>query len=108
MYCINYIGVTKSDFTGYGPFLFIFTIVLIAFGIICIFWQNEIAQLIYASLAALLFSIYLIFDTQMILGRFQLRYSLDDAYFAAIMLYIDIMQIFLQVLRILVLVQGRR
>lgn len=58
-------------------------------------------HLVYACLSALLFSIYLVFDTQMVLGKFQNEYSLDDAYFAAIQLYIDIIQIFLQILSIL-------
>jgi FtsH-binding integral membrane protein len=91
MYNFANSGVTKSDFTGCGPYLFVVTIVMIIFGIVCIFWSNPIVQLVYASLAALLFSVYLIFDTQMVLGRFRFSYTLDDAYFAAIMLYIDIM-----------------
>jgi hypothetical protein len=95
------IGVTKSDLTGCAPFLFIFTFIMIAFGIVCIFWKNPIVQLIYACLAALLYAIYLVFDTQMVLGKYTNAYTLDDAYFAAIQLYIDIIEIFLQVLRIL-------
>ena len=95
------IGVTKSDFTGCGPYLFIISLVLLCFGIACIFWRNPIVHLIYSCLAGLLFSIYLVFDTQMVLGKGKYSYTLDDAYFAAIQLYIDIIEIFLQVLRIL-------
>lgn len=65
-----YLGVTKTDLTGCGPYLFILCLVLIVFGIVCIFWKNPIAHLVYACLAALLFSVYLIFDTQMVLGKF--------------------------------------
>lgn len=86
----NYSGVTKSDLTGLGPYLLVLTLVLIVFGIVCIFWKNPIAHLIYACLSALLFSVYLLFDTQLVLGKFKNAYSLDDAYFAAIQLYIDI------------------
>jgi FtsH-binding integral membrane protein len=93
--------VTKTDLTGCGPYLFIFLLIMFIFGIVCIFWRNPIVQLVYACLAALLYGIYLIFDTQMVLGKFQNAYSLDDAYFAAIQLYIDIIEIFLQILRIL-------
>lgn len=92
---------TKTDLTGCGPYLFILCLVLLVFGIVCIFWKNPIVHLVYACLSALLFSIYLVFDTQMVLGKFQNEYSLDDAYFAAIQLYIDIIQIFLQILSIL-------
>ncbi len=58
------------------------------------------AQLIYACLGALLFSIYLIYDTQLILGKGQYSYSLDDAYLAAIQLYLDVINLFLNILRI--------
>ena len=71
------------------------------FGIILIFWKNPIAHLIYACLGALLFSIYLIFDTQLILGKGQYSYSLDDAYLAAIQLYMDIINLFLYLLQII-------
>jgi FtsH-binding integral membrane protein len=98
---IGYIGITKTDFTNFGPYLMVFCMVLFLFGIVLIFWRNEVAHLIYACLAALLFSVYLIFDTQMILGRGQFSYGLDDAYFAAMQLYTDIVQLFLQILQIL-------
>lgn len=101
MYPYPYVVFSKTDFTGCGPYLFIISLVLLIFGIVCIFWKNPIAHLIYSCLAALMFSIYLVFDTQMVLGRGQFQYTLDDAYLAAIQLYIDIIQIFLQILQIL-------
>ena len=76
-------------------------IVLILFGIITIFWRNPIVQLIYACLGALVFSIYLIYDTQLVIGKGQFSYSLDDAYLAAIQLYLDIINLFLFILQIL-------
>jgi hypothetical protein len=82
--------VTKNDFTSFGPYLFVLCIVLMIFGIVCMFWQNAIVQLIYSCLSALLFSFYLIFDTQLVIGKGNYSYSLDDAYMASIQLYIDI------------------
>jgi len=82
--------VTKSDFTTIGPYLFVLCIVLMIFGIVSIFWRDPIVQLIYSCLSALLFSIYLIFDTQLVIGKGTYSYSLDDAYMASIQLYIDI------------------
>jgi FtsH-binding integral membrane protein len=86
--------------TSCGPYLMVFGLVLLVFGIVAIFWRDPIVQLIYSCLSALLFGVYLIFDTQLVLGRFQNAYSLDDAYFAAIQIYIDIIQLFLHILRI--------
>ena len=82
------------------------TLLLFCFGIVLIFWKNPIAHLVYSCLAGLLFCIYLVFDTQMVLGKGKYAYTLDDAYFAAIQLYIDIIEIFLQILRILSYVDG--
>jgi FtsH-binding integral membrane protein len=78
-----------------------FSIMLLCFGIGLIFWKNSTAQLVYACLGAFLFSIYIIFDTQLIVGRHTFSYSLDDAYFAAINLYLDIINLFLFILQIL-------
>ena len=75
--------------------------VLIIFGIVTIFWRNPIVQLIYACLGALLFSIYLIYDTQLVIGKGTFSYSLDDAYLAAIQLYLDVINLFLFILQIL-------
>lgn len=95
------IGVTKTDLTGLGPYLMVICLVLFVFGIVCIFWRDPLVQLIYSCLSALLFSVYLVFDTQLVLGKGQYSYTLDDAYLAAIQLYIDIMELFLNILRIL-------
>ncbi len=94
-------GVTKSDLTGMGPYLLVLSLVLIVFGIVAIFWRDPIVQLIYSCLAALLFSVYLVFDTQLVLGKGKYSYTLDDSYLAAIQLYIDIIELFLNILRIL-------
>ena len=91
---------TKTDFTTCGPYLLMIVMVLMIFGIVAIFWRNSIFQLIYACLGALVFSIYLIYDTQLILGKGTYSYSLDEAYLAAIQLYMDIINIFLFILQI--------
>ena len=94
------LGLTKTDFTGCGPYLMIFCVVMMIFGIVAIFWRDPIVHLVYSCLSALLFAFYLVFDTQLILGRGEISFSLDDAYLAAIMLYIDIIQLFLHILQI--------
>ena len=92
---------TKTDFTTCGPYLMMILMVLIIFGIVTIFWRNPIVQLIYACLGALIFSIYLIYDTQLVIGKGTFSYSLDDAYLAAIQLYLDVINLFLFILQIL-------
>lgn len=76
-------------------------LLLLIFGIIAIFWRDPIVQLVYSCLGAFVFAIYLVYDTQLVLGTKRYSYSLDDAYLAAIQLYLDIINLFLNILRIL-------
>ena len=57
--------------------------------------------LVYCVAGALLFSFYLIYDTQLIIGgNHKHHFSIDDYCMAAINLYIDIIQLFLWLLQI--------
>lgn len=101
MYVDCDLGNTSSDLTGCGVYLMILGFIMLIFGIVAIFWRDPIVQLVYSCLSAFLFAIYLVFDTQLVLGRGQYSYTLDDAYLAAIQLYLDIVELFLNILRIL-------
>lgn len=94
---------TKYDFTGLGPYLLSFLLVLIFFGILCIFIQDQIVNLVYSCLGAVLFSFYIIFDTQLIIGGKNKRYTYgdEDYIFAALSLYLDIINLFLYILDII-------
>ncbi|XP_076453208.1 protein lifeguard 1-like [Babylonia areolata] len=93
---------TKWDFTMFGGLLFVFIIVLICLGFLCLIIQNRYLSLVYASLGALLFSAYLVFDTQLMLGG-KHKYSLspEEYIFAALNLYLDIINLFLYILSII-------
>jgi FtsH-binding integral membrane protein len=56
---------------------------------------------LYCSLACILFGIYLVIDTQLIVGGRRYALSMDDYVAGALMLYIDIIQMFLYILSIL-------
>lgn len=53
---------TKFDFTVCNGVLFVALILFTLFGIVSIFWNGPIIRLVYASIGALLFSIYLIYE----------------------------------------------
>ncbi|XP_062987462.1 protein lifeguard 1-like [Elgaria multicarinata webbii] len=89
---------TKYDFTSCWGLLSVCLMVLLIFAILCIFIQNRLLQIIYASLGALLFTCFLAVDTQMILGNKQLAISPEEYIFAALNLYTDIINIFLYIL----------
>ena len=49
----------------------------------------------------LLYSIYLIYDTQLIIGNKENRLDYDDYILGALMLYLDIINLFIYLLQIL-------
>lgn len=93
---------TKWDFTMMGGILFVAVLILLLFGIVAIFVHNKILELVYASLGALIFSIYLIYDTQLMMGgKHKYSISPEEYIFAALNLYIDIINIFMYILAII-------
>jgi FtsH-binding integral membrane protein len=96
-----YAACTKTDFTKCGGFLMICLVVLISGGIVAFFFRNKILNLILSVLGVIIFGIYLIFDIQLLLGNKKNKFSKDDYVLAAMMLYIDIIQIFLYLLQII-------
>lgn len=97
---------TKWDFTMFGGILFVFLIVLLCFGLLCAIIQNRYATLAYASIGALIFAAYLVFDTQLMMGgKHKYSISPEEYIFAALNLYLDIINLFLFILTI---VQGSR
>ena len=91
---------TKSDFTGMGVYLFAALMVLMIFGLFCWVFPSKIMEQVYCCLGILLFSFYLIYDTQLIMGKGELRLGVDDYVFAALNLYLDIIQLFLYILQL--------
>nr|XP_018898131.1 PREDICTED: protein lifeguard 1 isoform X3 [Bemisia tabaci]XP_018898132.1 PREDICTED: protein lifeguard 1 isoform X3 [Bemisia tabaci] len=93
---------TKIDFTVMGGALFIAVLILMLFGLVAIFFPGKTITLVYASGGAFIFSLYLIYDTQMMLGGNH-KYSIspEDYVFAVLSLYMDIINIFINILTIL-------
>lgn len=56
----------------------------------------------YASIGALVFSLYLVYDTQLMMGgKHKYSISPEEYIFAALNLYLDIINIFLYILTII-------
>ncbi|KAG0728424.1 Protein lifeguard 1 [Chionoecetes opilio] len=91
---------TKYDFTGCGIYLFVAAMVMFIFGIIAIFTYSKILYTIYSAGIALLFSMYLVFDTQMIVGGRKHEMSPEEHIFGAVCLYLDVVYIFISLLSI--------
>lgn len=97
---------TKYDFTMMGGVLLVALVIFILFGFLAIFIRTQILYIFYAAIGALLFSIFLIYDTQLMLGgKHKCAISPEEYIFAALNLYLDIINIFTY---ILMLVGGSR
>lgn len=89
---------TKYDFTSWMPYLFGALWVLIIFGFMSAFFPHSSGvELGYGIVAALIFSGYILVDTQLIIRH----YHVEEEIAAAISLYLDILNLFLAILRIL-------
>ena len=87
---------TKKDFSFMGKFLFIALIIMIVAGISNIFIQSSMMQLVIASVGALLFSAFILYDTQNII-----KGNYDSPVEAALSLYLDFFNLFISLLQIL-------
>lgn len=86
------------DFHFLGPILFTSLMVLILFGLLQMFFPlGPISQTIYGGLSALLFSAYIVYDTDQLIKR----YTYDQFIWASVALYLDIINLFISVLHIL-------
>ncbi|KAF2175756.1 transmembrane BAX inhibitor motif-containing protein-like protein 4 [Zopfia rhizophila CBS 207.26] len=89
---------SKYDFTSWTPYLFGALWVLILFGFMAMFFPySSKVELGYGIIAALIFSGYILVDTQLIMRH----YHVEEEIAAAISLYLDIINLFLAILRIL-------
>jgi protein lifeguard len=89
---------SKYDFTSWMPYLFGSLWILIIFGFMSAFFPHgKTIELIYGAVAALIFSGYILVDTQLVMRH----YNVEEEIAAAISLYLDILNLFLAILRIL-------
>lgn len=93
-----YAYTTKQDFTMMGGILFVISAVFFMFGFFLLFTNIYFLHVIYSALGVILYGVYLIYDTQLILGGKHQELSIDDYIVGALMLYLDIIMIFLYIL----------
>jgi len=93
---------TKIDFTACRGVMFCILMVFLLCGIIMIFLPyNRYAEIGIGAAGASIFSVYLIIDTQMIMGgHHKYKLSPEEYVMAAIAIYLDILNIFLYILKI--------
>ncbi|KAL1859509.1 hypothetical protein VTK73DRAFT_7584 [Phialemonium thermophilum] len=89
---------TRYDFTSWMPYLFGALWGLVLWGFIYMFFPyTSTGELIYGGLAALIFCGYILVDTQLVLRK----HHVEEEIAASISLYLDVINLFLAILRIL-------
>jgi len=89
---------SKYDFSGMGPFLFAGLLVMMMSGFVSIIFPfSRTIDLVYAVGGCLLFSGYIVYDTSLIMKKL----SPDEYIMGAISLYLDFINLFLSILRVL-------
>ena len=101
-FCLTvYACTTKNDFTVMRGLLIVLGLSVFILFVLCIvLGASELYHYIYCPLAVALFGIYLVYDTQLIVGEKRHKLSYDDYILGALMLYIDIIGIFIHLLRL--------
>lgn len=88
---------SKRDFSKLGAGLFAALWILIIASFMRLFFQNDTMELVFAGSGALLFCGFIIYDTHVLMHKL----SPEEHVLASINLYLDIVNLFLHILRIL-------
>ena len=100
-----YAIVTKTDFTVWLSFMWLVLGALLMFGLFAIIFRSQWMNVMYCFFAIIVYGVYLMIDTQLIIGNKKYKLGVDDYAIAVLILYIDIIVLFLMILRLL---GGRR
>ncbi|MGL2374261.1 Bax inhibitor-1/YccA family protein [Helicobacter pylori] len=93
---------TKNDLANMGKMLFIALIVVLVCSLINLFLGSPMFQVVIAGASAILFSLYIAYDTQNIV-----KGMYDSPIDAAVSLYLDFLNVFISILQIIGIFSDR-
>ena len=99
-----YAKFTKKDFTILRGALWMVSSSLMMFGIFAVIFRFSVLYIFFVWCVIIMFGFYILIDTQLIMGNGRYKLSEDDYIIGALILYFDIIVLFLYALRAL----GRR
>ncbi|AFZ80840.1 hypothetical protein BEWA_002470 [Theileria equi strain WA] len=89
---------TKYDFTQYLTYALVICICLIFFSIFAMIFRNKVLNIVYSTVGALVISFYLLIDVQLVVGGKKYEWTTDDYALASIVLYSDVISLFIHIL----------
>jgi modulator of FtsH protease len=99
----SYVTVTKKDFSFLGKFLFVGLILLVLGAVANLFFQVPAASLTISAVAVVLFAGYILYDVSQVMNGGETNYIM-----ATLSIYIDIYNIFVNLLNLLLAFAGSR
>ena len=91
---------TKEDYSVSGGTLIVSLVLLIFSSLIFALIGPPFFNMLITYLSLVLFSVYLIYDTQLLCGKGRVKFSEDDYILAAINIYLDVVILFTKILSI--------
>jgi len=94
---------TKYDYTDKGGYLLALLLGLVICGLFIPFTSLPILSIVYSSAGSIIFSFYIVYDTQLIVcgNHRSVMFHIDDYVLASVSLYLDIINLFLMLLDLL-------
>lgn len=93
---------TKWDFTGHGPYLVVGLHTLLLVMSFSLLFNYSATDAFIAWIGIVLFSCYVVYDVQLILGgKGRYQHSVDDYVLATLSLYLDVINLFIRILHLL-------
>ncbi|XP_037927283.1 protein lifeguard 1-like isoform X1 [Teleopsis dalmanni] len=90
---------TKIDFTTCGGMLLMFIVILIIMGVVLMYFPDRVTKMAYVCFGVFCFGLYLVYDVQLMVGgSHAYAISPEEYVFAALSIYIDIINIFMYIL----------
>ena len=97
---------TRVDFTLMHSMLFTLLVGLIVFGVLTIFFYSDILRVVYATLGAVLFSAYLVYDVQLLMGGRTYELGPEEHVLGAVVIFLDVINLFLMILQLVGIGRG--
>ncbi|XP_012710019.2 protein lifeguard 3 [Fundulus heteroclitus] len=95
---------TKVDFTSCGGLLSIAAVLLMIIGVVTAivlsFHYVPWLHMLYAAIGAVVYTLFLVYNTQLLVGNRELAISPEEYIYGALSLYVDIVHIFLFILQV--------
>jgi modulator of FtsH protease len=95
-----YVLITKKDFSFMGGFLFVGLIIIVVMVIISLFWKNSMLSFLISGMGAILFSLFILYDTSRLVKEKGTPVEI------AIALFLDIVNLFWMLFNLLNILKG--